>query len=68
MQRRRLAYALLICSVLLFINAVAVVTGYADEVYCSLQIDCRDQYTNKEIHTQGDQYATTSTYPTLEAN
>jgi len=66
MQRRRLAYAIMICTVLLLINAIAVVTGYADEVYCSLQIDCRDQYAKKEIHTQSDQHATTSVFATLK--
>lgn len=62
MQRRRLAYALLISTFLLLINAIAVVTGYADEVYCGLQTDCRDQCVQNNIHNHNHKYATKPTF------
>ncbi|MEN8133166.1 MAG: hypothetical protein ABFS45_23905 [Pseudomonadota bacterium] len=38
--RKRLVYALLICSSLLLVNAIAVINGYAEDLYCKMQMTC----------------------------
>ncbi len=38
--RKRLVYALLICSSLLLVNAIAVINGYAEDLYCGMHMTC----------------------------
>ncbi|MCP4408808.1 MAG: hypothetical protein GY807_13805 [Gammaproteobacteria bacterium] len=38
--RKRLICALLICSSLLLVNAIAVINGYAGELYCKMHMTC----------------------------
>lgn len=55
--RKRLVYALLFCSSLLLINAIAVITGYAEGLYCGMQMTCGSYTVQKPALNSANKHA-----------